>query len=137
MKYEKQYVMENIECLVFDSDFMSNLNLYLTEAVDNLDYTYTSMLLQKGANPNINSNAQYSSRNHGFLHELIHRFHVEKTSHGERIEELIALLLKYGANPNAPGDSNAAPIQRCTDSSVNIKNLLLQFGAYPQGNEIY
>ncbi|WP_039918574.1 hypothetical protein [Cellvibrio mixtus] len=137
MKYDKDYILDNIEMLLLDDDFMLNVNSYLTEAIENLDLNYAKLLLISGANPNINTNAQFSIRNHGFLHDLIHRYHVEKISKGDLIENAVHLLLSFGANPDCPGDSNAAPIQRCTGKSGNIEKILLEFGANRAGNVIY
>ncbi len=135
--YERDYVVENIEYLIFEESFIKNMPFYLRMAVDNFDLDFLKVLLKSGADPDINTWAQYATRNHGYLHELIHAYHSQRVTHGELIESMMKLLLGAGADPNRPGDNNAAPIQICRDSSESIKNLLLSYGASPEGNIIY
>lgn len=62
----------------------------LHAAVENADVEMTTMLLRKGAYPNLDPSA---STYRTLLQEAAHRGHVE----------LIQLLLDYGADVNAPG----------------------------------
>ncbi len=144
--YERDYVVENIEYLIYEDTFRESMPFYMRMAVDNFDVDFLKLLLKHGANPEINTWAEYGNhsnefkygdRNYGFLHELIFTYHTQRSTYGEIIEKMMKLLLEAGADPNKPGDNNATPIQLCREASEPIKSLLLKYGANPKGNKIY
>jgi len=144
--YDRDYVVENIEYLIYEDNFKKLMPFYMRMAVDNFDVDFLRLLLKHGANPDINTCAVrgdesdefvYGDRNSGFLHELIFTYHTQRITHGEVIEDMMKSLLDAGADPNRAGDNNAAPIQLCREVAEPIRNLLLKYGARPEGNEIY
>ena len=137
MKYDRQYILDNIEFIRDEDDFLKDRSAYLTESISDLDVVLIKVLLQNGADPDVNTQAQYETRNYGFLHELINRFHLERTLKGSVIFDIIQILLEFGADPNRSGCSNIAPIQLCGDKSKEIERMLLVYGAKPEGNPIY
>lgn len=134
----REDVLSGLDYLIYDDSFMNDIQSYLRASVINYDEKYLSGLLKLGANPDINPIVQYETSNDGFLHYLCHKYKTEHTLHGDKILRIIEILLDNGANPDQAGTCNKAPIQRCSAETMNpVKELLLKYGANPEGNPVY
>jgi len=130
-KLTKEDIENNIDELIYDDQFVSHIDDFLLQAVDDLDYKLLHLLLENGANPDIKDWSGVDS----LLHSLAHQYGTERELKGKKIVSVAKMLLDYGASPNVAGYNNLTPIQIC--KSVKAKDfidLLLKYGADPEGN---
>jgi len=124
-------ILDNIEELQYDDEFVKLRNHFLVRATERLNTKLMRVLLDKGANPNINGWGNIES----LLHNLAHKYGSERNLKGEKILEAAKLLLDYGADPNIAGCNNLAPIQVCHSIMADeFENLLISYGADIEGN---
>lgn len=125
--------------LSHDSRFDKSKQALLTEAIYSIDEAAVESLINRyNCNPNVNVYEQYETRNYGFLHALIELYYNNYTLRGESVLRIAEILLRAGADPNQEGSSSAAPIQRIeSEKAKKFEELLLKYGARPEGNTLY
>lgn len=124
-------VLNDIEYLQYQDDFMAVINLFLLRAVENLNTELVRVLLGKGADPNSNGSSDMES----LLHGLVHKYGSQRTLKGDKILEVARLLLDHKANPNIVGCNNLTPVQICRSVRARVfEDLLISYGADVKGN---
>lgn len=137
-EFTRERIIDESEYLKYSDDFKDRKQELLTKFLYDLDIEVVKILLEADCDPNINTQCQYETRNHGFLHDLVYEFHNQYSLKGDLILQLAELLLTNKANPDQPGNCNTAPIQYCTSKiSEPFKQLLLKYSAKPEGNTRY
>jgi ankyrin repeat protein len=126
-------VLDQIDFLKFDPEFMEKLDFYLVRAVDALNVKLVRALLELGASPNALGYFSIES----LLHYLAHEYGSSRTSKGEDIIKVMEELLKAGADPNISGANNLTPLQVCRSvKALELIDLLIKYGADPRGNKV-
>lgn len=113
--------LENIELY---PELLEYFDYFLAQYVRARDLEVVKKLLEAGANPNARDDLD------DYLLYLMHEYEVTKSSDGERVLALMAMLLEYGANANRVVMNNL----RAYDYSVSlkvppVKELLEKYGA--------
>ena len=129
-KMGRDDILKNIESLKHQHDFIAGRDELLAHAVGEFDSEYAEVLIEAGANPNLQA-----SWGDSLLHSLAHRYMSRRTLQGAQVLRTARALLSGGANPNMIGCNNLMPINICMEQQAHeFEALLLEFGADPKGS---
>lgn len=121
----REEVLEDLEVLAKNPEFLFFRDDYMRYAVAALDLDLASAMLQLGASPD-----RGEEWGDGYLRDLFEIFISERTIKGAAVHAMMALLLANGADPNFVGGCNFRAVDLAMSNRCGeVADLLIAAGA--------